>query len=148
MSQDLQSCSNRLVLNLEDDAPLHGPRAVFLIDIMDPCWILPGAELPPGATLTAAVGQLPFNFQLGKDAAAIHLNPPASASGELEVRIDGCEGAPVAVLSLAPALASDAVTVLPAAALPARPGRHALCFRFTQAHLDPLWAIDSVQVRP
>ncbi|HEY8052927.1 MAG TPA: beta-N-acetylhexosaminidase, partial [Steroidobacteraceae bacterium] len=45
MSQDLKTCSNKLVLNLEDDAPVTGPRAVFLIDIMDPCWMLPAADL-------------------------------------------------------------------------------------------------------
>ena len=148
MSQDLSSCSNKLVLSLEDDAPLKGPRAIFLIDVMDPCWLMAGVELGEGARLATAVGQVPFNFQLGKAAAAIHLNPPATAAGELEVRIDGCDGAPAAVLSLAPARASDAVTVLPEVHLPRRPGRHELCFRFTQAQLDPMWALDWVQVSP
>jgi hexosaminidase len=148
MSQDLSTCSNKLVLSLEDDAPVRGPRAVFLIDIMDPCWRLPGVDLSAGAHLTAAVGQVPFNFQLGTAAAGIHLNPPATASGELEVRIDRCDGAPAAALSLAPALGRDAVTALPAAALPPVPGVHELCLRFTQAQLDPMWAIDWVQVGP
>jgi hexosaminidase len=148
MSQDLSTCSNKLVLSLEDDAPLKGPRAIFLIDVMDPCWLMAGVELGEGARLATAVGQVPFNFQLGKAAAAIHLNPPATAAGELEVRIDGCDGAPAAVLSLAPARASDAVTVLPEVHLPRRPGRHELCFRFTQAQLDPMWALDWVQVSP
>lgn len=148
MSQDLKTCSNKLVLSLEDDAPLAGPRAIFLIDVMDPCWIMSGVELGAGPRLSAAVGQVPFNFQLGKDAAAIHLNPPATAAGELEVRIDGCAGAPAVVLPLSPALANEAVTQLPEVPLPALPGRHDLCFRFTQAKLDPLWALDSVRVRP
>jgi hexosaminidase len=133
---------------LEDDAPLAGPRAIFLIDVMDPCWIMKDVELGAGARLTAAVGQVPFNFQLGKDAAAIHLNPPATAAGELEVHIDGCAGAPAVVLRLATALANQAVTVLPEAELPPLPGPHELCFRFTQAKLDPLWALDWVRVRP
>ncbi len=145
-SQDLKACSRKLVLNLEDDAPLQGPRAVFLVDIMDPCWILPATDLTHAASLTAAVGQVPFNFQIGKDIEAIHLNPPRTPDGELEVRLDRCDGAPIAVLPLAPAADNDAVTVLPAAALPRQSGAHSLCFRFTQRTLDPLWTIDWVQL--
>lgn len=147
-SQDLKTCSARLVLNLEDDAPLAGPRAVFLVDIMDPCWILPAADLARAASITAAVGQVPFNFQIGKDRDAIHFDPPRTAAGELEVRLDRCDGAPLALLPLAPAVDNEAVTVLPAAALPPQSGVHALCFRFTQRTLDPLWTIDWVQLSP
>ena len=136
------------MLNLEDDAPVRGERAVFLIDIENPCWMLPAADLTGAKRLTAAVGQVPFNFQIGKDLEAIRLRPPRSAAGELEVRLDGCEGAPLAVLPLAPAAANDALTVLPAAALPPLAGTHALCFSFTQRRLDPLWAIDWVQLSP
>jgi hexosaminidase len=148
MSQDLRTCSDQLVLSLEDDAPLHGPRAVFLIDVMNPCWVFPGVDLSHPARLTAAVGQVPFNFQLGHQVESIKLTPPATPSGELEVHVDGCEGAPAAVLSLGPALHNDAVTRLPATRLPVLPGQHDLCFRFTQARLDPLWALDWVQVSP
>ncbi len=148
MSQDLKTCTDKLVLSLEDDAPIEGERAVFLIDIMNPCWILPAADLSRVSTLTAAVGQVPFNFQIGKDIEAIKLNPPRTLQGELEVRLDGCEGEPVAVLPLAPAADNDAVTVLPAVPLPSSPGSHDLCFRFTQRTLDPMWAIDWVQLAP
>jgi hexosaminidase len=146
MSQDLKTCTAKLVLNLEDDAPRDGPRAVFLIDLANPCWLLPAAELSGASTLTAAVGQVPFNFQLGSDAAAIRLRPPRTPAGELEVRVDRCDGEPVAVLPLAPAAGNAAVTVLPPAALPHLTGAHALCFTFTQRTLDPLWALDWVQL--
>jgi hexosaminidase len=146
MSQDLKPCTDKLVLNLEDDAPLHAERAVFLIDIENPCWILPPADLSGAAALTVAVGQVPFNFQIGKDIGAIRLNPPRTPAGELEVRLDGCEGAPLAVLPLAPAADEDAVTVLPAAPLPHLTGTHELCLRFAQHGLDPLWAIDWLQL--
>jgi hexosaminidase len=119
---------------------------VFLVDIMDPCWILPAADLTQVASITAAVGQVPFNFQIGRDIEAIHLNPPRTPSGELEVRLDRCDGAPLAVLPLAPAAGNDAVTVLPPAALPRESGAHSLCLRFTQRALDPLWTIDWVQL--
>jgi len=148
MSQDLKTCTDRLVLWLEDDAPIEGERAVFLIDIMNPCWILPAADLSRVSRLTAAVGQVPFNFQLGKDADSIKLNPPHTAAGELEVRLDACEGEPIAVLPLVPAADNDAVTVLPAVPLPRASGPHELCFRFTQRTLDPMWALDWVQLEP
>jgi hexosaminidase len=145
-SQDLKTCSNKLVLNLEDDAPLEGARAVFLVDIMDPCWILAPSDLTGATSITAAVGQVPFNFQIGKDLEAIHLNAPGTPAGELEVRLDRCDGAPAAVLPLAPAAGNDAVTELPAASLPPLAGTHSLCFRFAQRTLDPLWTIDWVQL--
>jgi hexosaminidase len=94
----------------------------------------------------AAVGQVPFNFQLGKDVADIRLNAPRTNDGELEVRLDGCDGEPIAVVPLAPAVGNNAVTVLPAARLRAQQGRHDLCFKFTQRSLDPMWAIDWVQL--
>jgi hexosaminidase len=148
MSQDLATCTDKDVLNLEDDAPLKGPRAVFLIDIENPCWMMRAADLSGARQLTAAVGQVPFNFQIGHDIEAIALRPPRSGAGELEVRLDHCEGAPLAVLPLAPAAGHDAVTVLPSAPLPSLQGRHALCFTFTQRTLDPLWALDWVQLSP
>ena len=146
MSQDLKTCTNKLVLNQEDDAPPRGPRAVFLVDIMNPCWIFPGVALDEGPALDSAVGQLPFNFQIGADRNAIHFDPPRTAAGELEVRVDDCSTAPVLVLPLAAAQPRDTPTVLPPARLPRVPGRHDLCFRFTQAHLDPFWVLDWVQV--
>jgi hexosaminidase len=148
MSQDLSTCSNKLVLNLEDDAPIRGARAVFLVDIMNPCWIYPAVDLTHGVTLSAAVGQLPFNFQIGRDIEAIHHEAPDSAAGELLVRLDRCDGPPLARLSLAKAADNDAVTVLPPVVLPATAGAHTLCLKFAQHGLDPFWALDWAQVAP
>ena len=146
-SQDLKTCTDKLVLSVEDDAPLQGKRAVFLIDMMNPCWILPAADLSNAATLQAAVGQVPFNLQIGKDRDNIHLATPRGRDGELEVYLDSCSGEPLAVGSLAPAAGNDAVTPLPAIRLPKVSGRHDLCFRFTQSTLDPMWALDWVQLQ-
>jgi hexosaminidase len=145
-SQDLRTCTDKLVLSLEDDAPVHGQRAVFLIDIMNPCWIFPAADLSHAPALRAAVGQVPFNFQIGKDRDAIRLAAPQTADGELEVHLDGCAGERIGALPLAPAVGNNAVTLLPTVRLPSAPGRHDLCFRFTQRALDPLWALDRVQL--
>lgn len=146
-SQDLRTCTDKLVLSLEDDAPVRDKRAIFLIDLMNPCWILPAADLSRAPALQVAVGQVPFNFQLGKDKDAIRLAAPQTPTGELEVHVDTCGGERIAVLSLAPAVGNDAVTELPAVRLPRTPGRHDLCLRFTQRALDPMWALDWVQLQ-
>ncbi len=145
-SQELKTCSDKLVLNLEDDAPVAGERAVFLVDIMQPCWIFEGAELTRIRSIVATVGQFPFNFQIGKDRDAIHLHAPRGPDGELEIRVDGCEGEPIAVLPLGPAIGNNNVTRLPAAAIAPRAGRHDLCLSFTGRDIDPMWAIDSIEL--
>ena len=93
------------------------------------------------------MGQVPFNFQIGKDRDGIHLATPATREGELEAHLDSCTGERIAVLPLAPAVHNDAVTQLPAVRLPQVPGRHDLCLRFTQSTLDPMWALDWVQLQ-
>jgi hexosaminidase len=145
-SHELASCTKKILLSLEDDAPVQGERAVFLVDIMNPCWIYSGAELSDVGAIAASVGQVPFNFQIGEDVNKIPLRKPQTAAGELEVRIDGCDGEKIATLPLAPAVKNYAVTQLPAAAIARRSGAHDLCFTFTQAAVDPLWVLDAVQL--
>jgi hexosaminidase len=145
-SQELATCADKLVLNLEDDAPLAGPRAVFLVDIMQPCWIFDDADLSGAGAIVAAVGQFPFNFQIGRDREAIRLGEPATAEGELEVRLDSCDGELIARLPLAPAVANDGVTRLAPAAIRPREGRHDLCLTFTGRSIDPMWAIDWIEL--
>ena len=146
-SQQLKLCAGKLALNLEDDGPVDGPRAVFLVDILEPCWIYESADMPKLAGLAVSVGQLPFNFQIGADRDRIVLHPPRTPDGELDVRLDNCAGELVASLPLAPATASSGVTTL-TAALPPRIGHHDLCFTFTSKRLDPMWAINWVQLLP
>ena len=71
--------------------------------------------------------------------------PPRTPAGELEVRIDGCEGEPALILPLAEAAGDDGITVL-SGRLPIRAGRHDLCLKFTQKDLDPMWGVDWVRI--
>lgn len=142
-SQELTSCGEGILLNLEDDAPVRGDRATFLIDLMAPCWTYRDADLTGVARIEVAVGQLPFNFQIGKDLEKIALRPPATPHGELEVRQGSCGGAVVAVLPLAPAVGSQGVTVL-TGAIKGEAGARDLCFTFTQKTVSPMWALDRV----
>jgi hexosaminidase len=146
-NRQLETCEERLVLALEDDAPVSGDRAVFLIDIMRPCWIWREADLSGVGAITAAVGQVPFNFQIGEDVNAITFRAPETKEGELEVRL-GCDGERIAVLPLAPTAGHPAVTTLPPAAIPPLEGAHDLCFTFTASGVDPMYAIDWVALEP
>ncbi|MDE2306610.1 MAG: family 20 glycosylhydrolase [Gammaproteobacteria bacterium] len=146
-SQQLTLCSERLPLNVEDDAPIVGSRARFLLDIENPCWIYPHADLDAAQRLRVAVGQIPFNFQIGADRDDIHLPaPPPGSAGELQVRLDGCRGPMLARLPLAPAVANDGVTELAAVPIGGVHGRHDLCLRFAERGLDPMWAIDWIEL--
>lgn len=145
-SQELKLCSQDIAISLEDDAPLVGPRAAFLVDVQNPCWIYTQAPLDNARAVIAHVGQVPFNFQIGEAVKKIKFPKPTTPEGELEVRLDSCEGEVIARLPLAPALASQAVTRLPPVPIAARPGRHDLCLRFAQHTLDPMWVIDTFRV--
>ncbi|MBM0107273.1 family 20 glycosylhydrolase [Steroidobacter sp. S1-65] len=146
-SHELALCSDKIRLSLEDDAPVTGDRAVFLVDILDPCWVFKDADLSKVQSLVAAVGQVPFNFQIGDAVKQIPLPPPATAAGELEVRIGDCKGERIAVLPLAPAVGNHAVTTLPPAQITPREGKHDLCFTFTRKSIDPTWVIDSIALQ-
>ncbi|MES3028124.1 MAG: family 20 glycosylhydrolase [Pseudomonadota bacterium] len=142
-SQDLKTCREDLVLNLEDDAPVRGERARFLIDIMNPCWVYQDADLSGVSQIEVTVGQLPFNFQIGKDVDKIKFRPLATPDGELEVRQGSCAGTLVATLPLGPAVTSQGVTVL-TGQIAGATGVKDLCFTFTQGGVDPMWAVDRV----
>ncbi len=149
-SQELKLCSENIALSLEDDAPLRGKRAAFLVDIQNPCWIFLQADLDRVSSVTAAVGQLPFNFQIGELVKKIQFGKPVNAEGELEVRMDSCEGEVIARLPLKPALDSNAVTSLPPVPFAGHGGRHDLCIKFAQPFADwtrdPIWVLDWIQL--
>jgi hexosaminidase len=145
-SRELETCANNIVLNLEDDAPVRGPRAQFLVDVLDPCWIFRGASLDGVKRISARVGQVPFNFQVGDAVARIHFDTPTTPAGELVVHRDTCEGEVLARLPLGPAVDHDAVTALPPVPIARASGVHDLCLRFAQHALDPLWVIDRVSL--
>lgn len=142
-SRQLQLCGDGINLSLEDDAPANGPRAVFAVDLMNPCWIWKDADLSSGLTLTARVGQVPFNFQIGADRAKIPLRAPATPEGELGVRLDGCTGERVAALPLGAAARGPGLGVV-SGALPRRQGRHDLCLSFTARGVAPTLVLDRV----
>jgi hexosaminidase len=145
-SRELALCTDNISLMLDDDAPIEGERASFALDIQSPCWFFRAADLSRVTAIEAAVGQLPFNFQIGEAKDRVTFAKPETRDGELEVRLDTCEGELLARLPLAPATSSQAVTLLPRASIASHPGRHDLCLRFAQPSLEPMWAIDSIRL--
>jgi hexosaminidase len=113
---------------------------------MNPCWIYRDVELGSASRVTAAVAALPFNYELGSDAAKIRVADNRTPVGELEVHVDGCDTASLGVLPLAPAAGKDGITELPSIRLPPLPGRHDVCLRFARPRLDPLWALDWIEI--
>ena len=150
-SHELELCSDAIGLLLE---PAHGggaagaraANAPLAVDIMNPCWIDRGVDLSDGPRILAAVAPLPFNYELGADAAKIRVGDARTAEGELEIHADGCDTPALAFLLLAPAAGAEGATTLAAQRLPRLPGRHDLCLRFARPRLEPLWAIDWLEV--
>jgi hexosaminidase len=139
-------CSEAIGLLLQPGARAAGSAAEppIAVDIMNPCWIDHGVDLSAGPRVVAAVAALPFNYQVGADAAKIRLGA-RTPEGELEIHVDGCDTPVVADLPLASA-SRTLVTVLPPQRLPRVAGRHDLCLRFARPRLDPLWALDWVEI--
>ena len=143
--EQLRTCTDKIKLALEDDYPAASPRAVFVTDIFNPCWIYEKAPVGGAKRIAIEVGQVPFNFQVGKDIEQIHFRPPVTPAGEFEVRAPGCEGERIAVLPLAPAQSNAGVTRL-VAPIERRPGNEDLCITYTANGVNPMWAIDSVEL--
>jgi hexosaminidase len=143
--EELRTCTDKVRLALEDDFPAEGPRAIFVTDIFNPCWIFADAPVGGARRIAIDVGQVPFNFQIGKDIEQIHFRPPATAGGEFQVRAPGCDGERIAVLPLAPARSNPGITRLVALISP-RSNNEDLCITYTATGVNPMWAIDGVEL--
>lgn len=147
--RELELCQSSIVLALEDDAPINGERESFLLDISNPCWIWRDADLSNARSFSAAVGQLPFNFEIGDSINAVIVNPPNTPEGELTVRYGSCDGPVIVELPLAPAVNNQAATELPAGELSLTENstlRADLCISFNRNGIEPIWGIDWVQI--
>ena len=144
---ELELCSSSVALRLEDDGATGGVRRVHWGDIMHPCWIWKRAKLDGIASLSAEIGQVPFNFSIGADLAKVVFDAPRTPGGELQVRLDSCTGPVVASIPIGAATRNTGVSTI-AGALPPQLGRHDLCMTFTQAGPDPLWMLDRLTLVP
>jgi hexosaminidase len=148
-SHALDQCTHGVGLLLEP----QGDNTPLAVDIMNPCWLDRGVDLSAGPQVLAAVAALPFNYQLGADTPLIRASDARTPQGEFEVHIDSCDAPASLVIPLgtaapaAPAAPPPGSVTLPPARLPRLAGRHDLCLRFARPTLDPLWALDWIDIQ-
>ncbi|WP_407353059.1 family 20 glycosylhydrolase [Luteimonas sp. R10] len=142
----LKMCTGALMLRLEDDGPADGDRALFNVDIFNPCWQWDGADLDGIASVQVRAGRIPYYFQLHRDEANRRFRTPKSAHGELEIHA-GCDGELLASVPLPERPDADGFVVLDAA-LPAQTGTQDLCITFTGDTRPTMWVLDEVRLVP
>ena len=144
--EELAMCTDQLMLRLEDDGPRLGERAVFNVDIFNPCWLWPQAGLSGIAALEVRAGRIPYFFQLAHDEPKRRFRPAQAAFGELELRA-GCDGPLLASAPLPQAPEEDGFITL---RLPLRqaPERADLCLWFSGDTRPQMWALDRLVLLP
>jgi len=149
-SAELAQCNpaSGVILKLPVDGPSNTTRDAVVVDIFDPCWAWPKANLDGIDHLEIDTALLPYNFQLYKDAKNIVTRKPATYPiGELQLHVDRCDGPAAKTVSLAPLLARNAGHTL---AIPVADigGTHDFCLRFATGKHDPMWVVRSAQLVP
>jgi hexosaminidase len=145
-SDQLDTCGDpQIVLRLEDDRPLDGPRPVYQMDIANMCWQWQDAPLDGIKRIALTVGNLPWNFALWTDDKGVVVRPKTTPAGEIQIREDTCSGPLLATLPLAPATRTKLQTTL-TASIPPTAGQHTLCMFATGDPHDGLWAIGKVRL--
>jgi hexosaminidase len=138
-----------VILKLPVDGPANTTRDAVVVDIFDPCWSWPKANLEGIDHIEIEAALLPYNFQLYKDAKNIVTRKPATFPlGELQLHVDRCDGAATKTVSLAPLLMRSAgghSLSIPVADIG---GTHDLCLRFATGKHDPMWVVRSAQLVP
>ncbi len=153
-SAELGTCGDSIPLRLEDDGPAKGPRALFVISIYKPCWVWTQADLSRGLTVTARIGEVPFNFQLAGGRRVVTFDTPKqSPYGELVVRLRTgtaavCEGPTLAVLPIGRAAHQTSGLSVVSGKIPAQAGTHDLCVTFNRPGQRTLWALDQITLTP
>ncbi|MGB3393929.1 MAG: family 20 glycosylhydrolase [Stenotrophomonas sp.] len=136
----------KLLLRLEDDGPAEGERAIFNVNIFNPCWLWEDADLSGVTGVKLRAGRIPYNFQLAHDEPNRTFAPARSAHGELEILGEQCRGEPLVSLPLPAAPDADGFIELEAPLAPAA-ARGDLCIRFTGDTRPDMWTLDWVQLQ-
>ena len=136
------------MLRMEDDGPVDGPRALFDVAIFEPCWQWRQAPLDGVAGLEVRAGRLPYLVQLGAEDAKRRFLPAETAHGELDVRIDGCDGPRLASAPLPATPEADGFVTVHAALPAASDGLHDLCIRFSGDTRPAMWVLDRITLLP
>ncbi|HET7175842.1 MAG TPA: family 20 glycosylhydrolase [Gammaproteobacteria bacterium] len=144
-SDELNTCSEKLVLRIEGPRPLEGPRPVYRVDIMDTCWLWKQAPLDGMRHISVTLGDMPWNYQLAHDISSVVVRTAAQGQDALEVHLDTCEGTLLATAALKDRGWLQQKIDAP---LPAVTGNHDLCLLVTGDPKRLLWAVDTVSLSP
>jgi hypothetical protein len=144
-SDELLSCVGKkgLVLRLEDDGPREGNRAVFNVDIFQPCWRWPQAQLDGIGSVEVRAGRIPYYFQLAHDEPASFREGQAR-HGEMLVRRGDCSGKVLAEVPLPAKPDADGFVTLRATLPKGTQGTGDLCINFTGDTRPAMWVLDEV----
>ena len=143
-SDALKPCNDSLLLRLEGGSDGASAAPLYNVDLMNPCWIYQHAELGANARIDVRIGALPYFFQLWRDAAKVVTYTPTGSGDELQLRLDGCSGAPLATVPLGDSRAARTLSI----PLEQPAGVHDICLVFATRQRDPLWLIDWVELKP
>jgi len=138
----------QLLLRLEDDGPADGERAIFNVDIFNPCWLWKDADVEGIAKLRVRAGQIPYYFQLAHDEPNRRFAPKRSAHGEMDILGGQCDGKPLASVTLPAAPGADGFITLEAALPRSLKGTQNLCVRFTGDTRPTMWVLDEMTLLP
>ncbi|WP_449467738.1 family 20 glycosylhydrolase [Stenotrophomonas humi] len=136
----------KLLLRLEDDGPVEGERAIFNVNIFNPCWLWSDVNLAGISKVKVRAGRIPYNFQLAHDEPARKFAPAHGKYGELEI-LANCEGKPLASVPLPANPGADGFLELEAT-ITAPATRGDLCVRFTGDTRPNMWTLDWIKLEP
>ncbi|MDE2380729.1 MAG: family 20 glycosylhydrolase [Xanthomonadaceae bacterium] len=143
--EEVAMCTGQLMLRLEDDGPRTGPRAVFNVDIFNPCWSWRQATLAGINTIEVRAGRIPYFFQLAGDESHRTFKPAKNKYGELELHA-GCDGPLLASVPLPAQPDADGFVSLHAP-LHNPPARTDICVWFTGDTRPAMWVLDRITLK-
>ena len=134
----------QLLLRLEDDGPLEGERAVFNVNIFQPCWRWADADLSGITSLTLRAGRIPYYFQLAHDEPQRKFEKATRPHGEMKIRQGDCSGPAIAEVPLPAAPGADGFVTLEAKLPSGTVSKGDLCISFTGDTRPAMWVLDEV----
>lgn len=138
----------KLLLRLEDDGPADGERAIFNVNIFNPCWLWQGADLDGIGKVRVRVGQIPYYFQLAHDEPQRRFVAARSTHGEMDILSGQCDGKPLASVPLPAAPGKEGFITLEATLPRSLKDRQDLCVRFTGDTRPTMWVLDELTLLP
>jgi hexosaminidase len=144
--ETLKMCTGALMLRLEDDTTVDGERAIFNVDIFNPCWEWTKAPLAGTRAVSLRVGRIPYYFQLAHDESHRKFKPASTPHGEAVLKA-GCDGPTLASAPLPATPGKDGFLDL-TLPLPAQAEAKDLCVYFTGDTRPAMWVLDRIRLLP